>query len=385
MPLLKNIYLNSVYGSHSRTFTDETLGSASGSPFQEYALVRSPVLPGMIIEVQEDTYPPQNERDLIEKEEGKDAVRIVKNSKGKDEVWIRYHQVVNFYESESYSRHYVIDFQKNSILFGDGKKGVIPPRGKNNIVIRQYRVGGGLSGNVGAGTVKVLRKSVPFMAGVENPLPSSGGADLEELDNLKKRASGIFRSRNRAVTSEDFSWLAYEASSSVGRTICLPKVNNQGEIVVIIIPRREKIDLKEKLYPSSELIRRVKDFLNERKLVGTKLCVSGPLYRSVSIHLKLVFKKEIKETRSAKDEIEKKILSALHPLIGGKGNGWEFGESLQKEFIQRTLDRDSSIHHLEDIRLIDNDSKMEQDQISLRADELIFLEKLVIEDRRSEF
>ncbi|MDC7220317.1 MAG: putative baseplate assembly protein [Spirochaetales bacterium] len=386
VPLLKNVHTNGVYGSHCRTFKDDKLGSGSGSPHQEYDILRNPVLPGAVLEVREETYPPQSEREVIEKEEGPDAVRLVKADDGSEEVWVRYHQVRNFYESGAASRHYVLDYERNRILFGDGKRGVIPPRAKNNIVMRECRAGGGLAGNVGAGTVKILRKSIPFLAGVENPLPARGGADLEDLDNLKKRASGVFRSRNRAVTSEDYAWLAYEASSSVGRAVCLPKVNNRGEIVVIILPRREKIDLEEKLYPSSELVRRVREYLDERKLVGSRLCVSGPLYKRVTLQIRLVFRKEIVETHSAREDISRVLKEALHPLVGGEeGKGWEYGESLQKEFVQRTLDRIKSVHHIEDIRLVDGESGMEQDMITLRPDELLYPGEIILEDRRSEF
>ena len=386
IPLLKNLHNNAVFGSHCRTFQNDVLGSGSGSPFQEYPLLRTPVLPGTVLEVREETYPPQNERELIEREEGVGAVRKEIRQDDGEEVWVRYHQVRNFYESTPVSRHYVLDYRNNRILFGDGKRGVIPPRGKKNIIMRESRAGGGLGGNVGAGTVTILRQSMPFLAGVENPLPARGGADLEDLDNLKKRASGVFRSRNRAVTSEDYSWLAYEASSSVGRAVCLPKVNNRGEIVVIILPRREKIDTGEKLYPSSELIRRVQDYLAERKLVGTRLCVSGPLYKRVILQIRLVFRKEIIEARTAREEIGQILRSALHPLVGGAdGKGWTFGEPLQKEFIQRTLDRVKSVHHIEDIRLVDGETGMEQDMIALRSDELLFPEEITLEDRRSEF
>ena len=382
-PVLKNVYHNAVYASNCRTYGNEVLASGSGSPGQEYSLVRTPVLPGLQIEVRESTMPPETERQIIIDEEGPDAIRTISGKSGREEVWIRYHQVENFYESTSVSRHYVLDYRNNRVLFGDGKRAVIPPRGKNNIIVAHTRTGGGLKGNVGRGTIRILRESIPFLAAVNNPFPAQGGADLENLDNLKKRAAGVFRSRNRAVTAEDFSWLSFEASSSVGRAICLPRVNNQGEIVVIILPRREKVDLKEKLYPSSELIRRVKDYLDERKLVGTRLRVAGPLYRPVSIRVSLVFKKDIAETRTEKDVIEETLRRSLHPLLGENGSGWEFGRALQKEFVQRTLERIPSVHHLEDITLTDEQSGLEQERISLRGDELIFLNSFIIEDRRS--
>jgi len=384
-PVLRQIYLNAVYGLNCRTYQNKVVASGSGSPFQQYDISGASILPGLVLEVREDVYPPQNEREIIETEEGSGAVRNEKDKNGNDEVWVRYHQVTNFHESSRISRHYMLDYAHSRLYFGDGLHGVIPPRGKNNIRLVHYRSGGGVRGNTGAHTIRILRESVPFLAGVDNPFPARGGADLEHLDNLKMRASGVLRSRNRAVTAEDFSCLSFEASSSVGRTLCLPKVNNRGEIVVIILPRRTHIDLKEKLMPSSELTRRVREYLEERKLVGTKLQVAGPLYRSVSLHIRLVFREEIVEIRSARESIDTVLRKAVHPLLGGNGNGWQFGEALQKEFIQRTLDRIHEIHHVEDIQFSDNQSGLSLEKITLRADELIYLDGLSIEDRRSEF
>ena len=212
----------------------------------------------------EKSIPSANELEIIRKDCGAEPYY----EKG-DEIWVRYTEVENFYSSNTFSRHYVVDYSCGKILFGDGEKGVNPPKGKFNILMKSYHTGGGTIGNVAKNTLQGLIQSIPFISSCTNPFPAEGGADMESIDSLKGRAAGAFKSLQRAVTAEDFQWLAREASSSVGRSYCLNKRNAKNEVCTIIIPVRPAgVGYEVKLIPSRELIRRVKEFLNERKLVG---------------------------------------------------------------------------------------------------------------------
>jgi hypothetical protein len=231
-PVVQDILTNTVYAWNKQTFQEEVIGSSSGAPNQKISLLRTPILSGMELYVREDSLPPAVERELIENEEGEDAIQIVENQEGQIEsVWIRYHEVNNFYSSTSQSRHFSVDYKNQMIHFGDGIRGLIPPRAKNNIKIGKVQVGGGSRGNVAPYSVTTVRESVPFLAGCENPYPAEGGADLESLDSLKHRASGLFKSLNRAVTAEDYEWLAKESSSSVVRSKCLSRSGPSGEVI----------------------------------------------------------------------------------------------------------------------------------------------------------
>ena len=132
--------------------------------------------------------------------------------------------------------------------------------------------GGGTVGNAGAHTITVLRENIPYVKGVTNYYNAEGGADLEHIESLKSRATSVFKNLNRAVTAEDYEWLALEASTSVARSKCLSKSGDAGEVILVVVPRPEssRFDLAEKLVPSPELLRRVKEFLDVRKLIGTK-------------------------------------------------------------------------------------------------------------------
>ncbi|MBN2735367.1 MAG: putative baseplate assembly protein [Spirochaetales bacterium] len=385
MPVINNILLNSVYGLHQRTYGREILGGSSGLPNQQFEIIRRPILPGLNLVVKEPLMPPEKERLDLEAEEGSDAISLRKNSKAKDEVFVRYHRVDNFLSSKSYSRHYVLDFQNNCIIFGDGVKGCIPPRSKNNIIIEEYCTGGGEIGNIGSGTVRVLRENVPFLAGVENPYPAEGGADLEGVQSLKARAAGIMKSLNRAVTAEDYEWLALEASASVARAKCLSKLTGNGEVRVIIVPRifGEK-DVSLKPFPTQELLRRVKAYLSERKLIGTKLRVEAPVYIDLTITAKVVMRKEILESGYIKEKVQEVVQKNLHPIYGGSNkNGWGFGMPLQKDFIGAVIENIPEIHHVEEIIMKNMKTGFEDDVITPGEDSLIFVKEVLVEERKS--
>jgi predicted phage baseplate assembly protein len=92
---------------------------------------------------------------------------------------------------------------------GERQYGAVPPRGAN-IQIVAYRVGGGTQGNVQKGTITVLKTAVPYVAQVINHQPATTGANAESLEQAVVRAPRLLRTRNRAVTAEDFESLAIE-------------------------------------------------------------------------------------------------------------------------------------------------------------------------------
>ncbi|MCK4796033.1 MAG: putative baseplate assembly protein [Spirochaetes bacterium] len=387
-PKILNIHLNSVYAYNHQTYTNENLGSSNGTPSQQFNLLHGPVLPNIEIAVRENERPPANERDLIIEEEGEDAIIVEKDKNGKDEVWIKYHQVENFYASKPNSRHYCIDYMQNSIIFGNGSKGAIPPRIKGNLKILKYKTGGGVRGNIGANTINNLREKIPYIASVTNHYSAEGGSDLEDIDRLKERATYIFKNLNRAVTAEDYEWLAKEASTSVARSKCLSKCGKNGEVILIIVPRpdTDNFNMKEKLYPSSELLRRVKEFLDVRKLVGTKLKVEAPAYKNVSITIKLAFKENVSEIQILMEQVDLLIRRYLHPITGGpNGDGWIFGMPLTKNKITNLLEKIDGVNYTENIEIINDDANVQVEKLTLDEDEIIYVNKINITGSKNKF
>src|SRR5207248_5367003 len=138
--------------------------------------------------------------------------------------WVEWTRVESFADSGPTERHFVLDPVAGEVAFGpavreaDGSLrhyGAVPP--KDAVVrIPRYRTGGGQAGNVARGAISVLKSSIPYVTRVENRVGATGGVDTEDVDAAKVRGPIVLRTRNRAVTVEDYEELAREAAPHAG-------------------------------------------------------------------------------------------------------------------------------------------------------------------------
>ena len=384
-PKIVDLLLNTVSAVHAAEVRGEVLGHSDGTPDQRFTFSRFPVLPGARIRVREHDMPGLREQRRLLEEEGEDALRIERDEAGNPvEVWTRWHRVESFYASESTDRHYLIDPTVGSVVFGDGRRGMIPPPGPNAVVAERYQTGGGLVGNIGAGALRVLRQSVPYVDRVTNYYRARGGADMETVGEAKLRGPQVVRHRYRAVTIEDYEWLALKASPNVARARCLKTPRREGEVTLLILPRGEQRgrDLHKKPVAAPELLRRVQDFLDERRLVTTRLRVSKPRFVEISVRVGVVLKRGGGPgAEQLKGRLEERIRLALHPLFGGaERKGWAFGRSLHKSDLYRVVEDEELVDYVEDLELYDQDLKRSVVTVPLREDELVHVVDVSIKE-----
>ena len=335
-PRIAAMYLNTVWASHGVTLKDQTLGSSNGERNQFFTFAKAPILKGEVIEVREVSVPSATEQARIYADEGADSIRIVKDDAGNAlEVWVRWHPVDHFNLSGPADRHYVTDRVKGRVLFGDGARGLIPPSGKDNIRALFYRSGGGKTGNRPAGVITELKTTIPFVDAVVNHQPSSGGTDQEDLKDVMLRGPRHIKSRDRAITKEDFEWLAYQAAGEIAKVRCLPTTRvvaaslhdeSPGWVTVIIVPAGE---MAEPL-PSEGLTRTVKAYLASYapSTIIDHIDVIGPNYVRIGIEADVI-PKNIEEAKAVEKRVSESIAGFLHPVTGGpEGQGWEFGKDV---------------------------------------------------------
>ena len=229
--------------------------------------------------------------------------------------------------------HYVLDRTTGTVITGDGVNGNIPVayvlNPDANVVAREYRVGGGRRGNVVARLIRTVVTRIDGIDdnGVENLLPASDGRDEESLDDAKRRAPRVLRSRERAVTAEDYEYLATQAGN-VRRAKALPLFHPQfpevevpGAVSVIVVPDSDDPAPE----PSEGLLRTVCACLDARRTVTAELFVLKPQYQRVSVAVDIVVTDDADLTDVA-ERVERTLLDYFHPLRGGDdGQGWPFG------------------------------------------------------------
>lgn len=370
-PRVERILLNAVYASNVTTYPPTALGTSRGLPNQFFKFPNYPVLDGEVVAILE---PDRPEGDELEQLLARYGERAVTEDKSADGFWVRWTATDSFFDADPGDRVYTKDVSTGVISFGDGVRGRIPPPGDKNIRAMEYRTGGGGAGNVPSGVINVLNRTLAFVDNVTNPFAAGGGCDVETVEEAKLRAPHMLKARNRAVTVDDFEWLALEASNSVARVKCLPSTSREGEVTVIIVPRASAHGaLDEKPVPTNELLKKVRSYLAQRKLVTTLINVVRPAYVEVSVKVEVV-----KLTTGASDRIKRDIELAvrrfLHPLYGFRnGKGWPFGRSLLKVDLYHEIEKVDGVDFVDKIRLHDEDRGVEVEQVKLRDDQLAYV------------
>jgi hypothetical protein len=353
-PILQGIFPNTTWATQAETVRDEILGSSDGQPDQTYTLLRHPLVSEEIWVDEVSVLADEERRQLSA--QGPQQIQEVRDENGAlTQFWVRWRSAEDFLDSLPTSRDYLVDRVLGTVQFGDGRRGMIPPIGLDNIKAT-YQFGGGTQGNVEAGAVTSLKTSVAGVDSVTNPEPAGGGADTELLDKALERGPQRIKHRNRAVAREDFEWLARQASTSLAKVKCLPTTNQSGEfetgwVVVIIVPQSQEAQP----LPSAELIRQVKGYLSDRcpnvVAVAGKLIVTGPSYVEVSVTAE-VFTTSIDLISQVQSDSLKNLRRFLHPLIGGpEGEGWELGRLVCLSDIIAMLEALPNVDHVDHVTM----------------------------------
>jgi predicted phage baseplate assembly protein len=307
-----------VPAAHAGVAAEENLGESDGTPGQRFGLQNAPMMA-----------PAEGE-----------VLEVLDSETGDWEAW---QLVETFSESGPEDRHYTLDLAHGTVELGpairtaDGgwrQYAAVPAKG-TQLRFSHYRYGGGRRGNVSEGTLNLLRTPIPGVASVTNPRPALGGVDGEALDAARQRAALEFRSRFRAVTAEDFEFLAREASRRVARAACVPPENG-GPVRLRILPRVDEADRKlayEELLPDESLLEEVAAFLDERRLIGTSVELVPMKLRGMSVVVNLQAAPRSDLAR-VEEEVSYALYTYLNPLVGGRvgeiGDGWELGRALNQ-------------------------------------------------------
>lgn len=360
-----------VRASHSTLIQDERLGISDGTPGQMFQLQGTPILG-------------RRENEYI----------LVTPPGSLPQTW---QEVADFADSSPQDRHYTIDSLTGTVQFGpliresdhlrrqtqirsgiqqptrasvsliseteaaplEHQYGAVPPRG-SVVSMVTYRTGGGRQGNVQSGALRFLKSAVPYVASVINHQPARNGADAESLNQAVLRAPQMLRTRDRAVTAEDFKVLTERAGAgAIARVRCLPPdaSSGAGTVRLVILPQAntdaiaqgEGID-PEQFTLSPALQKQVLSYLDERRLLGVQVQLQEPEYIGVAVQTEVGLESAY-DNSPAQQEILCNLRIALYrylnPLIGGpEGKGWPFGRPVYPSDIVALLQQTPGVRYL---------------------------------------
>lgn len=156
---------------------------------------------------------------------------------------------------------------KMEVQFGDGVNGAIPASASS--VVASYYTTDGSLGNITTNRINIIVDSITLDPSVElsvtNLIAASGGSNSETLEKLRKTIPYSLRTKDRAVTDQDFIDLAQ----------LVPGVAKAGvsyscgaSVLVYIAPEGGGV-------PSQTLINEVLAYYETRRIITTKVTIVG--------------------------------------------------------------------------------------------------------------
>lgn len=345
----------SVSARHCITVRDEILGTSAGAAGQSFQLLHFPIL-------QRD-----RSRDWL----------CVQSPDGKEEVW---QEVEDFADSLPTSRHFRLESATGilslgpSLLQPDGKIchfGATPPKG-SRLRFSSYQYGGGIDGNVPAKSIRVLKSSVAYVSRVSNHERATGGGNAQSLEDAKFRAAQLLRHQRRAVTRDDYEYVAQNVKG-VARALCVgagtPSGSKdaapRGTVLLYILPElktvspgNEALQLEEgMLHLQADLETAVRSALDKCRVLGSLVDIKSLFVTWVSIEVRArLSKREGSESPQAVEAaIKLAIAKFVNPHIGGRaGTGWDFGRPLYESELYMLVQAIPSVDSVEQISLSAN-------------------------------
>jgi predicted phage baseplate assembly protein len=217
-------------------------------------------------------------------------------------------------------------------------------------------VASGAAGNVAADQITAPVSIPTGITKVTNLGPGQNGSDEEPIDATLRRAPEDIKIRYRAVTADDYEFLAREARNDIAISSCLsPRaqiangpgnppawqkgdpwsyagiLRAPGTVSLVIVPNQGLSVIQPG--PTREQLGEVQAYLDARRDLTARLQVLGPRYLPIIAQVDFVVWQQALDAgadpAAIREDIRQKVVGFLHPVHGGSdGTGWRLGQSV---------------------------------------------------------
>jgi len=244
-----------------------------------------------------------------------------------EEIFYKWSHVDDLYSSGKYDRHYIMDSDRNILIFGDHENGMAPRVGKGNIRLCSLRYTNGENSNTKEGIIsKVVSKNkILNKARVDQIIPATGGENRESLEHARARAANLFKNPGRAVTVKDYEEIVRKTPGLTFSNVKILPGYMEGEDVVkqncvtVAVRWNKKVGLT--LPKSFE--KNIMNQINKYRLINTKVKVVSPVYVGLSISGDIVTDSSYRENGRL---IEKEVKNFVDNINNEFGQTLHFGD-----------------------------------------------------------
>jgi len=257
-----------------------------------------------------------------------------------NQVWNQLEYII-FSDSNTKAYEVVLNHDDTvTINFGDGERGIAPSIADTLII--SYVVNLASEGRVGVGDLSKLSSPIYDKRGniveftLYNINISSGGIESESSSEIRYRAPGIIKSQDRAVTINDYKYLA-ESIDGVSHAVVYD-INNapdlclHHEVKVIIVPDNIVSD-------EETLIQVVYNYLYQRMIPPTNLQAIVPAKIPINIHVRVKVMSNLPE-----GGIDYSIRESLYKFFNNRKSN--IGESIYPSEISSVITNVAGVRYI---------------------------------------
>jgi hypothetical protein len=334
VPVVRSLHVNAVEAIATRTIRDEVLEYAPSSDSRRMLISQTPVLPGSL--------------DLVVIERGVDR-----------DTPVPWQVTENLAAHGPEDRVFTLDVDRGELMFGDGVHGARLPRGFRHVVARSYQISSGLSGRVRADSSFDLVSSVPFVSAATNPLPASGGRNVEARALTLRRGPEQLRARGRAVTPADYVLLAKQVPGSdvarahtlSGSDLRFPGAAVPGTVSVLLVSSDRGA---QPPLPDAGTLESVAAWMTANVApAGIQIVTGAPQFVRVGVRTAVVLRPGADAGVTVALAL-RNLQDFLHPLRGGDSrDGWPFGGVIRfQSLVRMLLDRTAGLLAVSRLNLV---------------------------------
>lgn len=284
-------------------------------------------------------------------------------------------QQVDYFTDSQPRQEYIVDFDSSYnayVIFGNSLAGMIPSVGSNINI--QFRVGGGIIGNIVTGSANIqrnydapgtgLRVSVDF----RNYTMGEFGYDGDKIEDIKRKLPLYLQTQNRAVTGNDYKILteqfATEYNGLTGKANAVLRnygcAANVVDIYVLVLSGTN--DLQE---PNNQFKVELYTYLNNLKMLTDYICIKDGFILESDVVIDIIMDKFY---RKFEEEYRTKVLSRVNTFFSL--NNWDYGKSLKNIDLIKQLSDIKEINSFE-INFTTNDPDNSGENVYAKYYEII--------------
>ena len=280
---------------------------------------------------------PSQAFDLFEVQVDKASFRVMIDEPGEDSILYEWQQVQDFSNSGSLDRHFVVDSEKQQLIFGDCIHGMAP---EGRILIVQFVSSEGWQGNVKAGKISEVEEGYEFLR-VTNVDNAYGGRDEENLEDSFMRAKKAIYDNGALVTDEDYEnavrktpGLIIENCQVLHQVMSQRERETNNRLTIVVKPYSE--EKNPQLTP--EYKHNILAWLDPVRMLGTDIHLVSPEYVMINIFLECKGRGNYIYDRKA-------ITSVLDAYF--RPFGTNFGGVISYSEVYELLDRLDTVEEME--------------------------------------